>query len=94
MVYAMNLGLALADASRARVAMSHMRYRAAPDRDRGGRSLVRNAGFRPSYVGTAGVGATFEAGDAFPFGGALVVGYGPRTEEQALKHLAADSTSG
>ena len=32
----------------------------------------------------------FEAGDAFAFGDALVVGYGPRTEELGLKHLATE----
>ena len=46
-------------------------------------------GFTTSYVGSDGVGAHFEAGDAFAFGDALVVGYGPRTEELGLKHLAA-----
>ena len=38
-------------------------------------------GSTTSYVGRDGVGAHFEAGDAFAFGDALVVGYGPRTEE-------------
>ena len=47
-------------------------------------------GFTTSYVGRDGVGAHFEAGDAFAFGDALVVGYGPRTEELGLKHLATD----
>jgi N-dimethylarginine dimethylaminohydrolase len=47
-------------------------------------------GFTTSYVGREGVGAHVEAGDAFAFGDALVVGYGPRTEELALKHLAAE----
>ena len=36
------------------------------------------------------MGAHLEAGDAFAFGSKLVVGYGPRTEEPALKHLADD----
>jgi N-dimethylarginine dimethylaminohydrolase len=48
------------------------------------------AGFSASYVGRDGVGPHLEAGDAFAFGDALVVGYGPRTEELGLKHLAAD----
>ena len=47
-------------------------------------------GFTTSYVGRDGVGAHFEAGDAFAFGDALLVGYGPRTEELGLKHLAKD----
>src|SRR3954451_6186136 len=90
MVYAMNLGLVLNDRAGRRAVMSHMRF---PER----RSEVRTAqpwfadhGFRTSYVGRDGVGAHFEAGDAFAFGDALVVGYGPRTEELGLKHLAAD----
>jgi N-dimethylarginine dimethylaminohydrolase len=86
MVYAMNLGLVLDD----RVVMSHMRY--------GERRLERLSaepwfaghGYRPTSVGRDGVGAHLEAGDAFAFGDALVVGYGPRTEELALKHLATE----
>jgi N-dimethylarginine dimethylaminohydrolase len=92
MVYAMNLGLALTDVrtETTRVAMSHMRY---AERRREVESSSRwfaAAGFSPSYVGREGVGAYFEAGDAFPYAGRLVVGYGPRTEELALKHLATD----
>lgn len=86
MVYAMNLGLVLDD----RVVMSHMRY---PQRRHEGESAepwFAGHGYRPSFVGRDGVGAHLEAGDAFPFGDALVVGYGPRTEELALKHLATD----
>jgi N-dimethylarginine dimethylaminohydrolase len=41
-------------------------------------------------IGSSGVGAHFEAGDAFPWRGELVVGHGPRTEELALKHLATE----
>ncbi len=89
MVYAMNLGLAVRDAQgQAAVVMSHMRH---PERRREARSASRwfaDAGFSVGYVGRHGIGPHFEAGDAFPFGGALVVGYGPRTEELALKHLA------
>jgi N-dimethylarginine dimethylaminohydrolase len=47
-------------------------------------------GFGRRSVGRDGVGAHFEAGDAFAWRGELVVGYGPRTEELALKHLAGD----
>ncbi len=36
------------------------------------------------------MGAHFESGDAFPWNGELLVGYGPRTDELALKHLATD----
>jgi N-dimethylarginine dimethylaminohydrolase len=94
MVYAMNLGLVLGTSSRdARgrrpdVMMSHMRH---PERrlESGTASAwFRRRGMRALYVGRDGVGACFESGDAFPFGDALVVGFGPRTDELALKHLA------
>jgi N-dimethylarginine dimethylaminohydrolase len=39
-------------------------------------------------IGSDGIGAHFEAGDAFAWRGELVVGFGPRTERLALKHLA------
>ncbi len=90
MVYAMNLGLALNDARGARVAISHMRY---PERRTESDEASRwfeDAGFAATYVGQSGVGAHLESGDAFPFAGRLVVGYGPRTEKLALKHLAHD----
>ena len=48
------------------------------------------SGRATSYVGRDGVGAHLEAGDVFACGDSLVAGYGPRTEELALKHLAAD----
>lgn len=86
MVYAMNLGLALDD----RVVMSHMRY---PERRMELHSAERwfaDHGFDRTYVGREAVGAHFEAGDAFAWRGDLVVGYGPRTEELALKHLATE----
>jgi N-dimethylarginine dimethylaminohydrolase len=41
-------------------------------------------------IGADGVGAHFEAGDGFAWRGDLVVGYGPRTDRQALKHLAVE----
>jgi N-dimethylarginine dimethylaminohydrolase len=47
-------------------------------------------GYARRWVGLDGVGAHFEAGDAFAWRGELVVGYGPRTEELALKHLATE----
>ncbi len=91
MVYAMNLGLVLTERhSPARVEMSHMRF---PERRMETQTAHRwfeAAGMSPSYVGMAGVGAHFEAGDAFAYGGELVVGYGPRTDQLALKHLAHD----
>ena len=91
MVYAMNLGLALGGRRRrlARRALAHA-LPAAPDGDPGGRGLVRRPRCHPPRFGRDGVGAHFEAGDAFAWRGELVVGYGPRTEELALKHLATE----
>jgi len=86
MVYAMNLGLVLGD----RVVMSHMRHAERRLEGLSAAPWFAAHGHRPTYVGQAGVGAHLEAGDAFAFGDALVVGYGPRTEELALKHLATD----
>jgi N-dimethylarginine dimethylaminohydrolase len=95
MVYAMNLGLGVirpdvAGQLQGHVVMSHMRHAerrmetlsAQPWFERGGRAT--------SYVGRDGVGAHLEAGDVFAWGDALLAGFGPRTEELALKHLAVD----
>lgn len=90
MVYAMNLGLALTTGHGPDVVMSHMRYPERRVEADSARSWFESAGFAPLDVGRSGVGPCFEAGDAFPFDGSLVVGYGPRTDEQALKHLAAE----
>ena len=91
MVYAMNLGLVVnRSADDRHVVMSHMRH---PERRMETGTAQRwfaGHGFTTSYVGRDGVGAHLEAGDAFAFGDALVVGYGPRTEELGLKHLATD----
>lgn len=90
MVYAMNLGLAFAAAGAGRAVMSHMRY---PERRHEALTSApwfAGRGFEPSEIGRGGIGPHFEAGDAFPYAGRLVVGFGPRTEELALKHLAAD----
>jgi len=84
MVYAMNLGLVVDG----KAVLSHMRY---PERRMEALTAepwFAEAGFVTSYVGRDGIGAHLEAGDAFAFGDALVVGYGPRTELLALKHLA------
>ncbi len=91
MVYAMNLGLGLerSDGSR-HVVLSHMRY---PERRMETGTAAQwfgERGWTTSYVGRDGIGAHFEAGDAFAFGDGLVVGYGPRTDELGLKHLAID----
>jgi N-dimethylarginine dimethylaminohydrolase len=90
MVYAMNLGLAFASASGGRVALSHMRFAERRMETVSAGAWFAGAGFAPTLVGADGVGAHFEAGDAFPFGGSLLVGHGPRTEKLALKHLASE----
>ena len=93
MVYAMNLGLVVntgpGPADR-RVVHSHMRYAERRNETLTAAPWFAERGFAGSYVGRDGVGAHLEAGDAFAFGDALVVGYGPRTEELGLKHLATD----
>jgi N-dimethylarginine dimethylaminohydrolase len=91
MVFAMNLGLALrTPAGEQQVVMSHMRYPQRRMETPTAEAWFEAQGWSTSYVGREGVGAHLEAGDAFAFGEALVVGYGPRTEELALKHLAGD----
>ncbi len=91
MVFAMNLGLGLRRPSGDRhVVLSHMRYPQRRMETPTAEAWFADQGWSTSYVGREGVGAFFEAGDAFAFGDALVVGYGPRTEELALKHLAGD----
>jgi N-dimethylarginine dimethylaminohydrolase len=90
MVYAMNLGLGLAGPAGPRMVMSHMRYPQRRMETPTAAAWFAERGWATSYVGRDGVGAHLEAGDAFAFGGDLVVGYGPRTEELALKHLATD----
>ncbi len=95
MVYAMNLGLAVLrpeweGVGRRSVVLSHMRFEQRRNETPSAQRWFETHGFATSYVGREGVGAHFEAGDAFPFGGDLVVGVGPRTDELALKHLAAD----
>src|SRR3954470_9820942 len=92
MVYAMNLGLALEEVDRqgSRVVLSHMRYPQRRMETPEAEAWFAGHGFARRSVGRDGVGAHFEAGDAFAWRGELVVGYGPRTEELALKHLATD----
>ena len=94
MVYAMNLGLGVEREDSAgdvtgHVVMSHMRYAERRMETATSQPWFAERGRTTSYVGRDGVGAHFEAGDAFAFGDALVVGYGPRTEElapQAPRH--------
>lgn len=75
MVYAMNLGLVDGD----HVALTSFRH----DQRRGEAEAAEwwfgEAGFRTTRVADAGAGA-FEAGDAFLFGGSLLVAAGPRTD--------------
>jgi N-dimethylarginine dimethylaminohydrolase len=88
MVYAMNLGLAITTQDGPQVVISHMRYPERRLESQSARDWFACQGFQVTQVGEAGVGAHFESGDAFPFAGRLVVGFGPRTDELALKHLA------
>jgi N-dimethylarginine dimethylaminohydrolase len=90
MVYAMNLGLAVTDELGPRAVLSHMRHAQRRMETESAHWWFAEAGLRTSYVGRQGVGPHFEAGDAFPFRDALVVGFGPRTDELGLKHLATE----
>ena len=91
MVYAMNLGLVVnRSEGERRAVLSHMRYAERRMEGRTAQPWFTEHGFTTSFVGRDGVGAHFEAGDAFPYADSLVVGYGPRTEELGLKHLATD----
>ena len=90
MVFAMNLGLGVVRETGPHVVMSHMRHPQRRMETGSAQQWFAARDWATTYVGRDGVGAHFEAGDAFAFGGALVVGYGPRTEELGLKHLAND----
>ena len=74
MVYAMNLGLAVLrpeweGIGRRSVVMSHMRFQQRRNETPSAQRWFETHGFATSYVGREGVGAHFEAGDAFPFAG-------------------------
>ena len=91
MVYAMNLGLALAqEDGTGHVVLSHMRHPQRRMETPAADTWFAAHGFSRRSIGREGVGAHFEAGDAFAWRGELVVGIGPRSEELALKHLAVD----
>src|ERR1700712_1189200 len=91
MVYAMNLGLALVRPGGERhVVLSHMRHPQRRMETPAAEEWFAERGWTRQRIGRDAVGAHFEAGDAFAFRGELVVGYGPRTEELALKHLATE----
>ena len=90
MVYAMNLGLGVVRDTGPSVVMSHMRFAERRQEGASAQPWFAERGYRTSSVGRDGVGAHFESGDAFPWNGDLLVGYGPRTDEVGLKHLATD----
>ena len=92
MVYAMNLGLPFRGASAHEdvAVLSHMRYAERRHETETADAWFTEHGFATRTIGAQGVGAHFEAGDAFAWRGDLVVGFGPRTERLALKHLAAE----
>ena len=91
MVYAMNLGLPLVGPDGGRhVVLSHMRYPQRRMETPAAEDWFAARDWTSQRIGRDAVGAHFEAGDAFAFRGELVVGYGPRTEELALKHLATE----
>ena len=90
LVYAMNLGLAVATAAgRRRVLLSHMRHPQRRPETPTARDWFTRHGYATRVLGPDGTGAHFEAGDAFPFGDGLLVGHGPRTEVSAAGMLAA-----
>jgi len=91
MVYAMNLGQAFTSAAgERRIVMSHMRFGERRMETETAAQWFAGEGWATTYVGKDGVGPVLEAGDFFAFGDALVAGYGPRTDELALKSLAAE----
>jgi len=90
MVFAMNLGLPVEAESGNRAVLSHMRYPERRMETETAEAWFGDHGYEPVLVGREGIGAHVEAGDAFAWRGDLVVGYGPRTEELALKHLATE----
>ncbi|MBW8751913.1 MAG: amidinotransferase, partial [Propionibacteriales bacterium] len=90
MVYAMNLGLPLVGPSGPVAVLSHMRYPERRMETGTAATWFADRGYALHTIGRDGVGAHFEAGDAFAWRGELVVGFGPRTEKLALKHLAND----
>jgi N-dimethylarginine dimethylaminohydrolase len=90
MVYAMNLGFVAGRPGRGQAVLSHMRFAERRMETSSAEEWFAGDGFATSYVGRDGVGAHLEAGDIFPFGDGLVAGYGPRSEELGLKHLATE----
>jgi N-dimethylarginine dimethylaminohydrolase len=89
----MNLGLGIAGglglASAPGVVMSHMRFPQRRMETASAATWFTAHGYTVAYLGGDGMGPCFEAGDAFAYGGDLVVGTGPRTDGDALKELAS-----
>ena len=77
-------------ADQGHVVLSHMRYAERRMETPAAADWFAAQGSTRQVIGQGGVGAHFEAGDAFAWRGELIVGYGPRTEELALKHLATE----
>lgn len=90
MVYAMNLGFFYESPAGPGVVLSHMRFPERRAETVETDEWARRHGFARSRIGSDGVGAHFEAGDAFAWRGELLVGHGMRTEELAVKHLATE----
>jgi len=90
MVYAMNLGFALEGPSGPEVVLSHMRFPQRQMETETAEAWFQDHGAAVKRIGGHDVGAHFEAGDAFAWRGDLVVGFGPRTDRLALKHLAME----
>ncbi|MDN5856134.1 MAG: arginine deiminase family protein [Actinomycetia bacterium] len=92
MVYAMNLGFAATDGHGVpRTIMSHMRFAERRMETPVAEKFFAGLGFATSTaVGKAGVGGYLESGDAFPYGDALLVGYGKRSDEIGVKALATE----
>jgi N-dimethylarginine dimethylaminohydrolase len=88
MVYAMNLGLPLAGTAGPAAVLSHMRHPERRMETETAAGWFADRGYTLHRFGSDGIGAHFEAGDAFAWRGELVVGFGPRTDRLALKHLA------
>ena len=76
MVYAMNLGLALEceDGVARQVVLSHMRYAQRRMETPAADEWFAAHGYTRRMIGRDGVGAHFEAGDAFAWRGELIVG--------------------
>src|SRR5699024_2386890 len=71
-----------------RVVLSHMRYPERRMETSSARVAFEALGYTPAHVGRDGVGGHFESGDAFPYRGDLLVGYGKRSDDVGAKALA------